>query len=178
LQDELLQVAAEEDWQQYRHKPGFGSHLYAGFIYIVPKVGALKMLDIRGPNEQTEDLYIHSINRSVRALRLVMTNYDRIDHYISNRDLDTGATVKPGGYPLTDKTYARLLAELTQKPTRPIPIQLKHDIQDYYADPLAPITTKKNPTQWAAVQSNLKILETMKTIGEMDAIPDEILDSK
>ena len=178
LQTELLQIATEDNWQQYRHKPGFGSHLYAGFIYIVPKVGVLKMLDIRGPNVQTEDLYIHSINRSLKALRLVMANYDRIDHYISNRDLDTGVVVKPGGYPLTDKTYAKLLAELTRNPTRPIPIQLKHDIQDYYADPLAPITTKKDPKQWAAVQANLKTLDTMKTLGEMDPIPDEILDSE
>ena len=178
LQTELLQIATEDNWQQYRHKPGFGSHLYAGFIYIVPKVGVLKMLDIRGPNVQTEDLYIHSINRSLKALRLVMANYDRIDHYISNRDLDTGVVVKPGGYPLTDKTYAKLLAELTRNPTRPIPIQLKHDIQGYYADPLAPITTKKDPKQWAAVQANLKTLDTMKTLGEMDPIPDEILDSE
>ncbi|HEY6377346.1 MAG TPA: zinc dependent phospholipase C family protein [Edaphobacter sp.] len=178
LQHELLQIATEDNWQQYRHKPGFGSYLYAGFIYIVPKVGALKMLDIRGPEQQTEELYIHSLNRSIRALRLVMANYDRIDHYLSNRDLDTGAVVKPGGYPLTDKTYAKLLAELTKHPTRPIPIQLKHDIKDYYADPLSPITTKKDATQWAAVQANLKTLDTMKTIGEMDPIPDEILDSE
>ena len=178
LQTELLQIATEDNWQQYRHKPGFGSHLYAGFIYIVPKVGVLKMLDIRGPNVQTEDLYIHSINRSLKALRLVMANYDRIDHYISNRDLDTGVVVKPGGYPLTDKTYAKLLAELTRNPTRPIPIQLKHDIQNYYADPLAPITTKKDPKQWAAVQANLKTLDTMKTLGQLDPIPDEILDSE
>ena len=178
LKTELLQISNEDHWQQYKQKPGFTSHLYAGFIYIVPKVGALKMLSIRGPEPQTEELYIHSMSRSVRVLLLVMANYDRIDHYISNRDLDTGANVKPGGYPLTDKTYARLLAELAKRPTRPIPIQLKHDIQAYYADPLAPITTKKNATQWAAVQANLKTLETMKTLGEMDPIPDEILDSE
>jgi hypothetical protein len=178
LRDELLQIATEDNWQQYRQKPGVGSHLYAGFIYIVPKVGALKMLAIRGPNVQTEELYIQSMNRSLKILRLVMANYDRIDHYISNRDLDTGANVKPGGYPLTDQTYAQLLAELTKHPTRPIPIQLKHDIQDYYADPLAPITTKKDPKQWAAVQANLKTFDTMKTLGQMDPIPDEILDSE
>ncbi len=178
LKSELLQISNDDNWQQYRQNPGFTSHLYAGFIYIVPKVGALKMLSIRGPEPQTEELYIHSMSRSVRVLLRVMANYDRIEHYITNRDLDTGAVVKPGGYPLTDKTYAKLLAELTKHPTRPIPIQLKHDIQDYYADPLAPIATKKDATQWAAVQANLKTLDTMKTIGEIDPIPDEILDSE
>jgi Zinc dependent phospholipase C len=175
LRDELLRVAAEDNWQQYRKPPGFGSHLYAGFIYIVPKVGVLQMLAIKGPTEQTEDLYVSSVNHSLKTLRHVMVNYDRIDHYISNRDLDTGVVVKPGGYPLTDRTYARLLAELTRHPTNPVPIQLKRDIEDFYSDPLAPITTKKDPKQWARVQTNLKIFETMPTLGQMDPIPDEIL---
>jgi hypothetical protein len=176
FRNELNQVATDENWQQYWKHPGFRSHLFAGFIYILPKVGVLKMLAIRGPQEQTEDLYIHSVVRSLKAMRLVLTNYDRIDHYLSNRDLDTGIDVKPGGYIRTDSTYAKLLAELTKHPTFAIPIQIKHDIQNYYADPLAPITTKKNPKEWAAVQANLKILDTMKTLGVMDPIPDEILD--
>jgi Zinc dependent phospholipase C len=175
LRDELVQVAAEDNWQQYRKDPGFGSHMYAGFIYVVPKVGVLQMLAIKGPNKQTEDLYVSSVNHSLKTLRQVMTNYDRIEHYLSNRDLDTGVVVKPGGYPLTDRTYARLLAELTKHPTVPVPIQLKHDIEDFYSDPLAPITTKQDPKQWARVQANLEIFKTMATLGQMDPIPDEIL---
>ncbi len=176
LRNELVQLAAEEDWEQYRKAPGFGSHLYAGFIYILPKVGTLKMLAVKGPTSQTEELYISSINRSLKALRLLMTNYDRIDHYLTNRDLDTGSVVKPGGYPLTDRTYAQLLAALTKKPTPPVPIQLKHDIESFYADPLAPITTKKDPKQWAKVQTDLQTFKTLPTLGQMDPIPDEILD--
>jgi hypothetical protein len=104
-----------------------------------------------------------------------MANYERMDHYISNRDLDTGVIVKPGSYPLTDRTYAKLLAELTKHPATPVPIQLKHDIENFYSDPLAPITTKKDPKQWANVQSNLKVFETMPTLGQMEPIPDEII---
>jgi hypothetical protein len=176
LRDDLVQASADNDWEKYRKHPGVGSHMYAGLIYILPKVGTLKMLAIKGPTQQTEDLYIRSLNRSIKALRLTIANYDRIDHYISNRDLDTGESVKPGSYRLTDQTYAKLLAELVKHPTTPVPIQLKHDLQNYYADPLAPITTKKNAKEWTAVQANLKTLETMKTLGEMDPISDEILD--
>jgi hypothetical protein len=177
LRDELLQAAAEDDWQHYRKHPGFGTHMYAGFIFILPKVGPLKMLAIKGPVDQTEDLYIHSVNRTLKALRLVMAKYDLIDHYIPNRDLDTGVVVSPGGYPLTDRTYAQLLAELTKHPTYPIPIQLKHDIEDFYADPLSPITTKNDPKQWEKVQTDLKIFKTMPTLGQMDPIPDHVFDA-
>ena len=172
---DLQQASADNDWEKYRKSPGIRSHLYAGFIFILPKIGTLKLLAIKGPTVQTEDLYIKSVNHSITALRLVLTNYDQIDRYISNRDLDTGSVVRPGGYLLTDMTYARLLAEITKKSTNVVPTQLKHDLIAYYADPQAPISTKNDPQQWALVQANLKTLATMKTIGDLDPIPDEVL---
>jgi hypothetical protein len=173
---DLIQASTDNNWEAYRHPPGFGSHMLAGVIFVIPKFGPIRMLAIRGPQPQTEAFYIDSVNRSIRALRLVLTNYDRIGHYISNRDLDTGLPVKPGSYPLTDSTYAELLARLTAHADYPVPFQIKHDIQAYYADPNAPITTKQHPKQWAAVQANLQILATMHTVGVEDAIPDEIFD--
>ncbi|WP_260177621.1 zinc dependent phospholipase C family protein [Tunturibacter empetritectus] len=172
---DLRQAATDNDWEAYRQKPGVRSHLYAGFIYILPKFGVFKLLAIKGPNQQTEDLYIKSVNRSIKAMRLVLTNFDTIDHYISNRDLDTGDIVRPGGYRLADETYAKLLAMITKNPDNVVPFQLKHDLIAYYADPKSPIETKKDPQKWAAVQANLQTLATMKTIGALDPIPDEIL---
>jgi Zinc dependent phospholipase C len=171
---DLTQASIENDWEKYRKHPGVRSHLLAGFIFILPKVGTLKLLAIRGPNEQTEDLYIKSVNRSIKSLRLVLNHFDTIQNYLPNRDLDTGLKVKPGGYPLTDNTYAKLLAMLARHPDQSIPAQVKQDLIDYYADPQAPITTKNNPAQWAEVQANLKTLQTMKTIGDLDPVLDDI----
>ena len=173
---DLIQASTDNNWEAYRKKPGVRSHLYAGFIFILPKVGTLKMLAIKGPTEHTEDLYIKSVNRSIAGLRRVLTNFDTIDRYIPNRDLDTGFVVKPGGYPLADKTYAKLLNLIVQHPDNVVPTQLKHDLIAYYADPQAPIITKNDPKKWAQVQANLKTLATMKTIGVLDPVPDGILD--
>ncbi len=74
--------------------------------------------------------------------------------------------VVPGGYSLTDRTYAQLLARITKVPMEPIPAGLKQDILAYYADPAAPISTKKKPKEWAAVQEQLQVLIGMKTISE------------
>jgi Zinc dependent phospholipase C len=176
LRKDLIQASTDNNWEAYRRTPGFTSHLYAGFIYILPKVGTLKMLAIKGPTEQTEDLYIKSVNRSIKSMRFVLTHFDTIERYLPNRDLDTGLVVKPGGYLLTDKTYATLLAMITKSPDKVVPNQLKHDLLGYYADPQAPIVTKKDSKKWARVQENLKTLEGMKTIGELDPLPEEILD--
>ena len=176
LKIDLIQASADNNWEAYRKTPGFTSHLYASFIYILPKVGTLKLLAIKGPTQETEALYIKSVNRSIKALRFVLIHFDRIEYYLPNRDLDTGLVVKPGGYPLTDKTYATLLDMITKHPEKVIPNQLKHDLVAYYADPEAPIITKKDPQKWAQVQANLKTLDTMKTIGELDPLPEEIQD--
>ncbi len=173
LTKDLVQAAADNDWELYRKNPGFTSHLYAGFIFILPKVGPLRLLAIRGPNQQTEDLYIKSVNRSINSMRLVLSHFDTIGNYLPNRDLDTGEKVKPGGYRLADKTYATLLSRLTKDPAQPIPAQVKHDLADYYADPLAPISTKQDKNKWAEVQANLKVLAQMPTTGELDPIPTE-----
>jgi hypothetical protein len=176
LRKDLLQASADNNWEAYRKNPGFTSRLYAGFIFILPKVGTLKMLAIKGPTQHTEDLYIKSVNRSIKSMRFVLTHFDQIERYLPNRDLDTGQVVKPGGYPLTDRTYAKLLDMITKHPDKVVPTQLKHDLLGYYADLQAPIITKKDPEKWAQVQENLKTLETMKTIGELDPLPLEIED--
>jgi hypothetical protein len=94
-----------------------------------------------------------------------------LHHPLPNRDLDTGRVVQPGGYSLTDSTYAGLLHELTRKPAEPIPPGIKKDILAYYANLDAPITTKKNPQQWAQVQADLVTLRTMPTSAEPAPYP-------
>jgi hypothetical protein len=92
-------------------------------------------------------------------------------HPLPNRDLDTGYVVKPGGYSLTDSTYADLLHRLTRTPATPIPPGIKEDILAYYADPDAPITTRKNAAQWAQVQADLATLQGMPTSTEAEPYP-------
>jgi hypothetical protein len=172
LQKDISLASSINGWEPYRKSAGFKTHVFAGVIFILPKVGPLSMLAIRGPQPQTEALYIDSINQSVGMLRELLASYRTIPKHVPNRDLDTGAPVKPGGYPLTDETYAQLLETLTRTPTRAIPFSLKRDILSYYSDPEAPITTKKNQKKWAALQSQLKVLTNMPTSED----PSQILD--
>jgi Zinc dependent phospholipase C len=92
-------------------------------------------------------------------------------HPLPNRDLDTGFAVQPGGYSLTDSTYADLLHRLTRSPTQPIPPGIKEDILAYYADPASPITTKKDPSAWAVVEADLATLATVPTSTAPEPYP-------
>jgi hypothetical protein len=92
-------------------------------------------------------------------------------HPLPDRDLDTGRVVQPGGYSLTDSTYADLLHRLTRHPDQPIPPGIKENILAYYANPDLPITTKKDPKKWAQVQADLETLKAMPTSSEPQPFP-------
>jgi hypothetical protein len=49
LRKDLMLASTDNNWEAYRKNPGVRSHLYAGFIFILPKFGTLKMLAIKGP---------------------------------------------------------------------------------------------------------------------------------
>jgi hypothetical protein len=210
IEKEVAAVAAMNHWDKYRRKAGFGTYALAGFLFILPKVGSLSLINVKGPTEQTEAEYMHSVVLSTQALRLslhrftpprqtvaagdassarraahpapraplpVDTHQERVQpgidprHPLPNRDLDTGHVVQPGGYRLTDSTYADLLHRLTRTPQQPVPPGVVRDIQAYYADPNAPITTKRNPKRWAEVQADLKTLAAMPTSREPEPYP-------
>jgi hypothetical protein len=105
---------------------------------------------------------LHELSKSARGMAVSETKSDP-SHPLPNRDLDTGNVVQPGGYPLTDATYADLLHVLTSQPKVPIPPGIKQDIQTYYANLDAPITTKKNPERWKQVLADLETLKNMGT---------------
>ncbi len=184
MEKEVATMRANNNWDAYRGRAGFVTYTLACLILIVPKIGALKMVAIKDPTQATEADYLHSVVLSEAALRLRLARFTpsatpnvpasrahNSIHPLPNRDLDTGLVVQPGGYSLTDSTYASLLHKITQSPTQPIPPGIKEDIQAYYADPSSPITTKKDPSAWAQVQADLVTLAAMPTSTEPKPYP-------
>ena len=198
LQKEAAETAKEENWDAYRRKAGFETYFLAGVIFIVPKIGPLHLVAVKGPTETTEAEYAHSVALSVTDLRAALQRFTPVaarytgpaptlgslvhpdrsspqrrdpHHPLSNRDLDTGRVVQPGGYPLTDSTYADLLHRLVQQPTLAIPPGIKQDIQQYYSNPDLPITTKKDPDRWKQVLADLNILAGMPTSTQLEPYP-------
>jgi hypothetical protein len=171
FQRRLDQADFQKVWNSYRNKAGFETHLIALLIRIVPKVGAASDLAIRGPNEQTELLYVRSVNRADSDFKRSLAGLAKTSRGVPrlpNRDLDTGYKVRPGGYPLTDTTYAKLLHQITKDPKQPVPEGLRQDLLEYYADPNAPIVTKKNPRAWRRVLSEMAVLKQMRPATPTD----------
>lgn len=191
-------------WDTYRRKAGFETYALAALIFILPKIGPLKMVAVKGPTTATETEYIHSLVISITILRRMLNHFtpppdgrkfrnltppaailpvlatitpDTLllssdpRHPLPNRDLDTGHVVQPGGYRLTDYTYALLLHRLALNPQNPIPPGIKRDVLAYYSKPDAPIRTKKDPQRWAQLQADLATLAAMPTSTEPQPYP-------
>jgi hypothetical protein len=170
--EQLKTADYERNWAYTYKKPGIGLHLVAVIIWIVPKIGPASMLAIKIPDEQTETLYIKSVDQTVTAYRELLRKLRENPGAmleLSNRDLDTGKEVRPGAYALTDKTYAKLVKRLTSDGTVALPAALKQDILDYYSDPNAPIVTKKDHRAWEELTSELEKLRNMKTVDDGQA---------
>ncbi len=151
-------------WGTAYRDPSIVQHMLAGVIWILPPIGAVRILKIRGPRTETEDLYYSSLKRTLTVYERRLDELRLLPAMplgLANRDLDTGDRTKPGAYKLTDQTYAQLLREITERRRNPVPVGLKQDILNYYATPDAPITTKRDPAVWKRVQSDLARLREM-----------------
>ena len=68
LDAQIAAVAAKNDWDAYRKKPGIGTYSLAGLLVILPKIGPLKLVAVKGPTQTTEADYLHSVERSANGL--------------------------------------------------------------------------------------------------------------
>jgi hypothetical protein len=159
---QIAALAAANHWAAYRRHAGVGTHLLAALLFVLPKVGALSDLSLRGPAPAAEQDYVDSLMHTAEMLRHTVSRATRSDG-LPNLDLDTGLEVRPGTYSLEDYTYADLLHRMTRDPAWPVPFGIKRDLLAYFANPAAAIYIARDPKRLAQVQADLPILKTIST---------------
>ena len=118
VQPYLRHVPYLPEWATAYRNPSIVQHVLAGVIWILPPIGVVRILKIRGPREQTEELYYSSLTRTLTLYQRRLDELRLLPGLplgLPNRDLDTGDWTKPGAYALTDRTYAKLLREITER---------------------------------------------------------------
>jgi hypothetical protein len=162
----LSRTDYEREWgKEYRH-PGFGTRFLATVLKLFPKVGPFRGLDFKIPPQQAEDMFVQSIDNTVQAYREMLLESQKGTLHLVNKDCDTGKDTRPGEYTLTDKTYARLLHDLSDSDFKQTTPELKADILAFYANPNAPQATKKKAKDWKKIQEDLQDLKDSQALGE------------
>jgi len=149
----------EHDWGTVYRKPGLGTRILAFFLKIVPKVGPFKAVNFKIPTQQTEDIYIKSVNATMDDCNDLLRDVRARKLDLANTDYDTGKPTKPGEYSLSDQTYARLVDELSTKSETGPDRQLRANLLSFYSDPDAPLATRKNAKAWKKLQEELEKLK-------------------
>jgi len=162
LNADVAHLSAANNWKSYRSSAGFGTHILAGVIFIIPKVGPLSDLAIRIPSPSAQQDYLNSLVKTTARMRDLLANATKSDG-LPNEDLDTGLDVLPGTYSLEDFTYADLLHQMTRDPSQPIPFGIKRDLTAYFADLDKVRYLKEKPKLLAQVKEDLPILATIST---------------
>ena len=123
----------EKEWGANHRRPGFGARLLAGIFRIMPKFGPFKGLEFKVPTPATEKMFEDSFDAAVKRDRQSFAEAKTGTLEFPNRDLDTGATVHPGEYALTDTTYDKLLAKLAEKKFEGVTPELRQNILTFYS---------------------------------------------
>jgi hypothetical protein len=83
---------------------------------------------------------------------------------LPNRDFDTGNLTRAAEYTLTDGTYAKLLAQLSNRKFNLTSPELRANILDFYSDLSAPIDTKSDAVRWRELIAALDQLRLINPV--------------
>ena len=154
----------EKNWGKDYTRPGFVARVLSVFMYYMPKIGPFKAMAFKNPNPKTEEMYFKSINISVDQYRAFLEELRTDSLQLSNMDLDTGKKTEAAEYPLTDDSYAKLLAKLSDCKFDRTSAELRQNILDFYSDLSAPNETKKDNVRWQSVLKSLAQLKALTPV--------------
>jgi hypothetical protein len=172
----LSRSSYEREWGKEYERPGFWDHFLAFLYRILPKIGPLRVLQLRTPTPQTEKMFQDSFNATLDVYRKLMADEGRGRLKLPNNNFDVGEPTPPGKYRMNDDTHAKLLDRLAQKNFAGASPEVRGELLAFFSDPNAPYATKRKPKLWSKVVEELEQLkETQANAKESDilsGIPD------
>ncbi len=160
----LSRSSYEKEWGKDYVKPGLGTRILSTLLRFMPKIGPFKGLAFNNPTPQTEDLYIKSINLTVDQYRAFLEKVRTDTLVLPNCDFDSGTVTRAAEYSLTDDSYAKLLARLSERKFDLTTPDLRQNIMEFYSDLSVPIETKKDQAQWQEVLTALEQLKSVEPV--------------
>jgi hypothetical protein len=160
----------EKQWGKDYVKPGVGTRILSTLLRYLPKIGPFKGLAFTSPTPQTEDLYFKSINTTVDQYRSFLDHVRSDTLVLPNCDLDSGLATKAAEYSLTDDTYAKLLAQLSERKFDLTSPELRANILQFYSDLSLAIETRKNSVRWQSMLTSLEQLKAMPPVPSVASV--------
>jgi hypothetical protein len=156
----LSRASYQKNWGKKYRQPTFGENVLAFVAKIVPKIGPLKVLQLRTPTPETEKMFEASFNASLDRYRTLLKQIGTGLPDLPNDNFDTGEATGPGKYRLNDEAHAELLDALAKQGFSNVSPDLRAELLEFYGHPDASYATQRKPKVWMKVQAQLEQLKT------------------
>jgi hypothetical protein len=150
----------EHEWGKDYHKPSPAERFLAFLYKLLPKFGPLKVLQFKTPTPQTEQMFEASFNATLDHYRRLLSELREERLELPNDNFDVGERTGPGEYRLNDDAHAKLLDRLADNNFAGATPELRTELVQFFADPGAAYSTKRNAKAWAKVQAQLEQLKS------------------
>jgi hypothetical protein len=151
----LSRASYQKSWGKNYQKPTPWEEFLAFLLKIIPKIGPLKVLQLRTPTPETQRMFEASFNASLDKYRKLLHEVGTGTLRLPNDNFDTGAPEQPGKYRLNDETHAKLLDLLAKHNFQNVSPELRTELLNFFDHPNVPYATKRKPKHWAKTRQEL-----------------------
>ena len=155
----LSRASYQKNWGKQYQPPTFGERFLAFLVRILPKIGPLKVLQLKTPTPAAEKLFEASFNATLDRYRKLLSQAGAGQPDLPNENFDTGEITGPGKYQLDDETQAKLLDALAKQKFSGASPEMRAELLEFFGHPDAPYAMKRKPKDWAKVQAELEQLK-------------------
>lgn len=156
----LSRSSYERNWGKDYQRPSFWDRFLAFLYRLLPKIGPLRVLQLRTPTPETERMFQASFNATMDRYRALLKEQGEGRLNLPNANFDVGEVTGPGIYRMNDEAHAQLLDKLAAQDFANLTPGLRAELLDFYADPNAAYATKRKPKEWNKVEAELQQLKS------------------
>ncbi len=155
----LSRASYQKNWGKNYQPPTFWERFLAFLARVLPKIGPLRVLQLRTPTPEAERMFEASFNATLDRYRQLLNQAGTGQPDLPNDNFDTGEITGPGKYRLNDETHAKLLDALAKQNFSGASTEVRAELLEFFGHPDAPYAMKRKPKDWVKVQAELEQLK-------------------
>jgi hypothetical protein len=161
----LSRASYQKNWGNDYEKPTARERFLAFLVKLLPKIGPLRVLELRMPTPDTERFFEASFNASLARYQKLLGEVEAGHIDLPNENFDTGSITGPGKYRLDDLTQAKLLDALAKQNFRTASPEIRAELLSFFNHPDAPYASKRKPKAWEKIQREIEQLRSDRPPG-------------
>jgi len=167
----LSRASYEHEWGKEYQRPSFWDRFLAFLFRLLPKIGPLRVLQLRTPTPETERMFQASFNATMDRYRNLLKEEGEGRLRLPNDNFDVGEFTGPGKYRMNDDAHAKLLGKLAEQNSAEMTPELRAELLNFFADSNAPYAIKRKPKEWNKVEAELRQLKSTAPPISAEAVP-------